>query len=713
MPGLRVRGALVFAQAERTYRVAATTDTVDPLQADEWWLSQIGVDGLTPPGPGVPVSLVDSGLDFSHPEFAGRADTTALNTQEPASIGGEHGTSVASVIGAPQNGVGEVGIYPRAVLRSWDAAIGDGTQLESSEIAAGILAAARAGRGVINLSLGSDSPDLPIELAVSQAVALGSLVVAASGNDGDRGSPLGYPAAFPHVTTVAATDRSGNVASFSSRSSYVDLAAPGDEIIVASALGKNWRTASGTSFSSPLVAGAAAWIWTARPELTAGQVAEILRRSARDLGTPGRDSASGFGMLNVAAALALPAPIRDPYEPNDDVDEADPNGDRYVSKAPSLTTPTKRSARLSARIDTYEDPRDVYRVWLPAASTFTATLTATTDGDLALYAATARSVVGRLATTGRLATATTKGTGERLAYRNAKRGRWAYIVVRPGTGTLDATYSLRLDERGREALDKPLDDDRRMLDGARQDDVGLPDADTHARDRIAVDEGVGDSRRERLEEVIGVPLCDVHDGRHDIPVVDGVLDAVGRRRARVGEVELEVDEEPLPLSPLVLQHAVERMELDALHLDRHAGNVPSWSGAVPASSSSAATRPRSTAAAAASASTWERTSCTRNSVAPLSKAATAAPTEEASVPTRTSGPATTRASVDLRERPTRTGRPIATIRSSRRTSSRFWSGVFPKPIPGSRQTLSSAIPAATAKASRSSRNAATSETTSP
>jgi hypothetical protein len=444
VPGLRARGALLFAQAERTYRVAATTDTPDPLQADEWWLSQIGVDGLTPPGPGIPVSLVDSGLDFAHPEFAGRADTTALNAQEPATIGGEHGTSVASVIGAPQNGVGVVGIYPRAVLRSWDAAIGDGTQLESSEIAAGILAAARAGRGVINLSLGSDSPDLPIELAVSEAVALGSLVVAASGNDGERGSPLGYPAAFPHVTTVAATDRSGNVATFSSRSSYVDLAAPGDEIIVASALGNNWRTASGTSFSSPLVAGAAAWIWTVRPELAAGQVAEILRRSARDIGTPGRDSASGFGMLNVAAALALPAPIRDPYEPNDDVDEADPNGNRYVSKAPSLTTPTKRSARLSARIDTYEDPRDVYRVWLPAASTVTATLTATTDGDLALYAATAQTVVGRLATTGRLATATTKGTGERLAYRNAKRGRWAYIVVRPAPGTLDATYALRL-----------------------------------------------------------------------------------------------------------------------------------------------------------------------------------------------------------------------------------------------------------------------------
>lgn len=444
VPGLRARGALLFAQAERTYVVAATAEAPEPLEADEWWLSQIGVDGLTPPGPGVPVTLVDSGLDFSHPEFAGRADTTALNAQEPANIGGEHGTSVASVVGAPQNGVGLIGIYPRAVLRSWDAATGDGTQLESGEISAGILAAARAGRGVINLSLGSDSPDLAIELAVSQAVASGSLVIAASGNDGERGSPLGYPAAFPHVTTVAATDRSGNVASFSSRSSYVDVGAPGDGIMVASALGKNWRAASGTSFSSPIVAGAAAWIWTVRPELTAGQVAEILRRSARDIGTAGRDSASGFGMLNVAAAVALAAPTRDPYEPNDDIDEADPNGDRHVSKAPSLTTPTRRSAQISGRLDTYEDPRDVYRVWLPAASTFTATLTAATDGDLALYAATAPTVVGRFATSGRLATATTRGTGERLGYRNAKRGRWAYIVVRPGTGTLDATYALRL-----------------------------------------------------------------------------------------------------------------------------------------------------------------------------------------------------------------------------------------------------------------------------
>jgi hypothetical protein len=444
VPALRARHALVFAQKERTYRVAATTDTPDPLQADEWWLSQIGVSGLTSPGPGVPVTIVDSGLDVDHPEFLGRPDTVTLNAQEPAPLGGEHGTSVASVIAAPVNGVGLVGIYPRAVLRSWDAARGDGTQLESSEIAGGILATARAGRTVINLSLGSDASDLSIELAVDEAVASGSLVVAASGNEGDQGSPLGYPAGYPHVTTVAATDRSGAVAPFSSRSNYVDLAAPGDEIVVASALGNNWRSASGTSFSSPMVAAAAAWVWTARPDLTAGQVAEILRRSATDIPPAGRDQASGFGMLNVAAALALPAPIPDPYEPNDDIDQVDPNGDRYVSKEPALTTPSRRSTRIAGRVDRYEDPRDVFRVWLPAGARVTATLTATTDGDLALYSTGARTVGGRYATDGRLAVAATKGTRERLTYVNKGKGRWAYVAVKPGASARDATYTLAL-----------------------------------------------------------------------------------------------------------------------------------------------------------------------------------------------------------------------------------------------------------------------------
>jgi hypothetical protein len=147
-------------------------------------------------------------------------------------------------------------------------------------------------------------------------------------------------------------------------------------------------------------------------------------------------------MLNVAAALSHPAPIRDPFEPNDDVDEVDPDGVRYVSNAPALTTVSRRTGRIDARVDAYEDPRDVYRVWLPANRRFTATLRSSTDGDLALYGTAATSVSGRIATAGRLALAGTRGTTERLRFLNGKRGRWAYVVVRPRSGTLDATYRL-------------------------------------------------------------------------------------------------------------------------------------------------------------------------------------------------------------------------------------------------------------------------------
>jgi subtilisin family serine protease len=441
LPGLRARGAVTAAQRERTYTVQRADVTPDPLEVDEWWRAQIGIDGLTPPGPGVPITIVDSGLDFAHPEFSGRPDTVALNAQEPAGVGGEHGTSVASVIAAPVNGVGIVGVYPQAVLRSWDAALGSGTRLDSGQIAAGIVAAARAGRGVINLSVGG-SGDLALELAVDQAVALGSLVVAASGNSGLEGNPVSYPAALPHVTTVAATDTTGAVASFSSRSPYVDLAAPGVNIIVASALGGNWQPEDGTSFSSPIVAGAAAWIWTARPELTARQVAEILRRSARDIPPAGRDPASGFGELDVAAALALPAPVKDPFEPNDDIDEVDPTRDLYLSKEPPLTSVTRRHGRIAGRVDAWEDPRDVFRVWLPAKRRVVAVLHATDNGDLALFSSSASTVVGRFATAGRLARVKATGKTERLVFDNRRAGRWAYLAVTLPATTTSATYRL-------------------------------------------------------------------------------------------------------------------------------------------------------------------------------------------------------------------------------------------------------------------------------
>ena len=348
---LAVAAAGALASQTRA-AVAAAAD--EPLQSSEWWRAAVHVDGLTPPGPGIPLTIVDSGIFFGHQEFVGRPDLTALDAQEPAPLGGVHGTAVASVAGAPANGVGLLGLYPTVAIRSYDASLGDGTRLPSSDIAAGIAAAATGGRTVINLSLGGNSADPAIEAAVAKAVRAGDLVVAASGNSGEEGNPLSYPGASPHVLTVAATDRNDQVASFSSQSQFVDISAPGVDIPVATALDNSYAPESGTSFSSPMVAAAAAWLWSVRPTLDASQVAEILRRSARDIGPPGFDIASGYGILDVAAALAAPTPLSDPGEPNDD-----------HTSARTVTTSRASSGVVSGRVAAFDDPRDDLKVFLP------------------------------------------------------------------------------------------------------------------------------------------------------------------------------------------------------------------------------------------------------------------------------------------------------------------------------------------------------------
>jgi subtilisin family serine protease len=443
-PTLRARHALRSVTRDRPAGTLATHQATDPLLPQQWWRTAIGIEGLTPPGPGKPITVVDSGINVSHPEFAGRPNLSALNPQEPGPLGGEHGTQVASLVGAPANGVGTVGIYPDSVLRSWDAALGEGRQLTTGEIVAGIVAAARGGPGVINLSLGGPRDDV-IEQAVGEAWADGSLIVAAAGNDGDAGSPLTYPAALPHVLTVGATDRTNTAASFTSASRFVDLAAPGQGVLVASARQGGWIESSGTSFASPLVAGAAAWVWTVRQDLDNSQLFEVMRRSARDIGAPGRDLQSGFGLLNVAGALTFAAPARDPLEPNEDVDFVKPGGFFETGQGP-LTTPGRERASIGARLDRNEDPRDVYRVFAPARRELVVTATGLPDVDLSVWKPNTSSLT-RASSTDRLAVSARPGRApERVVVKSANAGRWLFVAVGPGRST-EASYQLTVASR--------------------------------------------------------------------------------------------------------------------------------------------------------------------------------------------------------------------------------------------------------------------------
>jgi hypothetical protein len=437
LPALRSCGAVRFAVPDRPAGTLSVTDFADPLVGSEWWRAAIGVVGLTPPGPGKPVTIIDSGIELTHPEFDGRPNLLALNAQEPQPLGGVHGTAVASVIGAPENGVGIVGVYPQALLQTWDAAPGSGSTLVTSQIVAGILAAADKGPGVINISLGSGRVETSISQAIATAIRKGTLVVAAAGNDGDTNNALTYPASTPHVLTVAATNPQGAVAGFSSRSRFVDLAAPGQGIPVASALDQSWDDEDGTSFAAPIVSGASAWVWSVRPELDASQLFEVMRRSATDIEAPGRDDASGYGLLNVPAALTYAPPARDPMEPNDDLDYVRP-GAVYAAGSLPLTTRARLAAAVTARLTAFEDPRDVYPVFLPAKKTMTVKTTAAVD--LTLWSSGTASVTEARPGSDRLARGVATSATETVTYRNPGAAKTVYLAVTLAKGSRDATY---------------------------------------------------------------------------------------------------------------------------------------------------------------------------------------------------------------------------------------------------------------------------------
>jgi subtilisin family serine protease len=435
----RLASTIVAALLCAATASAAVSATGDPLLTDEWWLAAVGADKVAPPGPGVPVTVIDMGVDLTHPEFAARPNTTALNPQTVGNTPeGAHATEVASVVAAPADGAGMVGIYPQAALRLWDAGS------SSDGLIAGLAAASRAGPSVINISL-STPPSRAVEDAVDAAIRQGSLVVASVGNARAAGSPAQFPADIPHVLTVGAVDEQGNLAAFSNSSPYIDLLAPGTNIRVAvprSFDPTGFAFASGTSFSAPIVAGAAAWVWTQRPELDAGQVAELLRGAARDIGRPGFDEDAGYGILEVPAALAANAPAPDTREPNDDIALA------RALHSPLIAPTGARRVTVSGWVESFEDPRDVYQAWVPAGGSLAVTLSGDPDVNLEVWRPGAFSV---------------KETGQArridLASRSAKRGaepdfavvvnkapRGAYfdVAVLPAPYTRRDAYTLTL-----------------------------------------------------------------------------------------------------------------------------------------------------------------------------------------------------------------------------------------------------------------------------
>jgi Subtilase family len=444
IPRLRDAGALRFAEEDGpVFRRGHLTDPL-ATPAIGWHHYRVGADRAEPPGPGVPVAIIDSGLDVTHMEFSARPNTVLLNAQHIESgADGYHGTIVASTAAAPTDARGAVGTYPQAVLRSYDVEF-----LSESSIVQGISRALAAGRSVINLSLGGDEPSRSIYEATVNAFGRGSIVVAAAGNERLLDDPPIYPADFPHVLTVGSTNQADQPSQFSSTSPAVDLAAPGEQI--------PWQnpsnpaissTASGTSFAAPQVSAATAWVWTARNTLEKTQIFDLMRLSARDVDVRGHDKRTGMGILDIPSALTRAPPQIDPLEPNDDIDHVKARG-IFPAAARPLTRPGRRRATYHARLHASEDPHDVYRVWIPARREVTMTIRPNANVDAAVWAPRTRNVLERGAARRRdLVASSTRPAGrpEILRIENkTRRGYYAYLDAFPGRGVRSASYTLRI-----------------------------------------------------------------------------------------------------------------------------------------------------------------------------------------------------------------------------------------------------------------------------
>jgi subtilisin family serine protease len=304
-----------------------------PQQAPEWWFDAWSVPSLWAAGAdgrGVTVAVIDTGVQASIPELTGRvvpgADFIGNGTDGRTDFDSEafsHGTAMASLIVA-REGYGNIaGLAPGAkvlpIAVPLKGVVRLGTPVPDATSQA-IRYAADHGAKVISMSLGGfvyqgEDPvpcPTPLQDAVLYALKKGSLVVAASGNSGEDGSPVEEPGVCLGVVSVGAVDANRNVASFSSRHPYLTVSAPGDTIATLSKVDGQAFIGGGTSQATAIASAALALVWSKYPHATNKQILSRLLSAAVDRGPKGKDNLYGLGVIDPNAAIKDDAAANQP-----------------------------------------------------------------------------------------------------------------------------------------------------------------------------------------------------------------------------------------------------------------------------------------------------------------------------------------------------------------------------------------------------------------
>ena len=319
---------LAASRASAATLPSATWLTQLSTPAVQWQLLAVRAKEVWPitQGEGVVVAVLDTGVDGTHPEFAGRITTgydAIADRLIPADRNSDdvgHGTHVAGIIAAADDGRGVTGIAPRATIMPVKVLGRSGG--DDDVVARGIYWATDRGASIINLSLGVASNNQASSTgAICDAVAYASsrnaLVFAAAGNEGGRlSNPRNIPASCPGSISVAALGEDLAPTSFSSFDATVVLSAPGSRIYSTvprtpeAEFGaiSGFADMRGTSMASPVAAGVAALARAAFPRETREQSIRRLISGAQDLGARGRDPFTGFGLVDALASVAPETP---------------------------------------------------------------------------------------------------------------------------------------------------------------------------------------------------------------------------------------------------------------------------------------------------------------------------------------------------------------------------------------------------------------------
>ncbi|MEJ5170527.1 MAG: S8 family serine peptidase [Fimbriimonadales bacterium] len=310
----RQRGVLA-AEPDRLHRIQVGPN--DPLYGQQWHLPRVQAEAawsLSPRSSSVVIAILDTGVDPNHPDLASRLEPgwNALDETAPPLDDNGHGTAVAGVAAAATNNATGVASLAWG-CRILPVKVADASGWAStSNLYLGLLWAADRGARVANLSF-RVSENTFVSFGMQYFASKGGVVTVSAGNQGEvSGAPDN-----PHCLTVGATDSNDWVTAWSNRGEIVDLTAPGDRVLTTNR-GGGYGLWTGTSFSAPLVAAAAALVLGAKPDLTSEQAMRAVREGAVDLGQAGWDPEYGQGRLDAAAALRAVAdgPPKDETPPS-------------------------------------------------------------------------------------------------------------------------------------------------------------------------------------------------------------------------------------------------------------------------------------------------------------------------------------------------------------------------------------------------------------